>query len=179
MIEETQIARDIASDTIREIGLTIESEFIPFSQSRNKENTYPSLNWLVTLKRAGNDLLSTSFSAGWAHCPAYSDPTLGRQDSVQRFKTIREQCETGRNGKPGKPGTWIKPDSVDVIYSLVSDSCVLDYASFESWADDFGYDSDSRKAEAIYKACLDIALKLKAAIGADAIERLRESFMDY
>lgn len=179
MDESTQIARDIAAAIVMELGLTVESEFIPFSQSRNKDQTYQSLNWLVTLKRNGSDILTTHYSAGAAHCPAYKDPTLGRQDSVDRYKAIKQQCETGRDGKPGRPGVWIKPDSLDVIYSLVSDSGVLTCGSFEEWAADYGYDSDSRKAEAIYRACLDIGLKLQASLGASNIERLREAFQDY
>jgi hypothetical protein len=179
MIEEAQAARDIAAAIISELGLTVDSEFIPFSQSRNKDETRPCLNWLVTLKRDGEEILSTPYSAGSAHCPAYSDPTLGRQDSVDRFKAIREQCETGRNGKPGRPGAWIKPDALDVIYSLSMDSGVLDYGDFESWAGEYGYDPDSRKAESIYRQCLDLALKFNASLGAVNTERLRSAFQDY
>ena len=59
----------------------------------------------------------------------------------------------------------IEPDKLDVINSLVMDASVLNSSSFEDWADEFGYDRDSRKAETIYRACLDIALKLRNAIG--------------
>jgi len=179
MTDETQAARDMSAAIIAELGLTIDSEFIPFSQSRNKDQTYPSLNWLVTLKRNGDEVLSTHYGAGSAHCPAYKDPTLGRQDSVDRFKAIKLQCETGRDGKPGRPGVWIKPDALDVIYCLVMDSNVLSSSGFESWAEDYGYDADSRKAEATYRACLDTGLKLQASLGASNLERLNTAFMEY
>lgn len=180
MSEESHSPRELAAALIASIGLTVDSEFIPFSQSRNKDEKYPSLNWRVILKRNGEEIVtSTVFSAGSAHCPAYSDPTLGRQDSVDRFRAIKQQCETGRDGKPGRPGTWIKPDSIDVIWSLVSECSALDYPDFESWASDYGYDSDSRKAESIYRECLDISLKMNAAIGQDNIAALREAFQDY
>jgi len=179
MTDETKSPRDIAAAAINDLGLSIDSEFIPFTQSRKAGQKYSSLNWLVTLKRDGADILSTHYGAGLAHCPAYSDPTLGRQDSVERFKAIQRQCETGWGGKPGRPGVHIKPDPVDVIYSLVTDSEAMSYGYFESWADAYGYDSDSRKAESIYRACLDNALKLHATLGAPTMDLLREAFQDY
>jgi len=179
MTEATQSPREMASDLIASIGLTVESEFVPFSQSRNKDADHKSLNWRVTIKRNGREILTTDYSAGLAHCPAYKDSTLGRQDSVDRVRAIAQQCETGRNGKPGRPGEWIRPDSVDVLYSLVMDSNVIDSGGFESWAADYGYDPDSRKAESIYRQCLEHALKLRAWIGGDSLDALRGAFQDY
>jgi hypothetical protein len=34
-------------------------------------------------------------------------------------------------------------------------------------------------AEAIYNACIDIALKLRSAIGESGLSELREAFQDY
>lgn len=179
MTEATQSLREIASDLIATLGLTVDSVFVPFSQSRNKDSDHKSLNWRVTIKRNGREILTTDYSAGVAHCPAYKDSTLGRQDSVDRVRAIAQQCETGRNGKPGRPGEWIRPDSVDVLYSLVMDSNVIDSGGFESWAADYGYDPDSRKAESIYRECLEHALKLRAWIGGENLDALREAFQDY
>ena len=58
-------------------------------------------------------------------------------------------------------------------------SDVLNAGTFEEWAGDFGYDLDSRNAEKIYRACLDNALKLRAMLGNDALDKLRELFQDY
>ena len=71
------------------------------------------------------------------------------------------------------------PSLKDVLYSLVSDSDVLHYDSFESWASEFDYDADSRRAENTYQACLKIALKLSSILGMDKLEQLRETFQDY
>lgn len=47
------------------------------------------------------------------------------------------------------------PTVSDVLDSLASDaSTVEDCSSFEEWAGEFGYDTDSRSAEATYKAVL-------------------------
>jgi hypothetical protein len=73
----------------------------------------------------------------------------------------------------------IMPDACDVLHSLLMDSEVLDSNSFESWASDFGYDPDSRKAESIYRACLEIGLKVRNGLGESIVAELRAAFQDY
>jgi hypothetical protein len=73
----------------------------------------------------------------------------------------------------------IMPDKLDVIYSLISDSDAIEYGSFEEWAENFDYETDSRKAEAIYRTCLEFGLKLRRALGDKALTELREAFQDY
>ena len=59
-----------------------------------------------------------------------------------------------------------EPVAVDVLDCLISDASSIDYAmGFEDWAADFGYDTDSRKAERIYKACESIGHKVKKFLG--------------
>lgn len=71
----------------------------------------------------------------------------------------------------------VKPLNIDdVLYSLLIDSDANEY-TFEDWADNFGYDTDSRKAEQIYHACKENARKVKTFI--DNIEEARELFQDY
>jgi hypothetical protein len=73
----------------------------------------------------------------------------------------------------------IQPNALDVLHSLAMDSDVLDAGGFESWASDLGYDTDSRKAEQTYRACLDLALKLRAALGDSGLSDLRNAFEGY
>jgi hypothetical protein len=56
-----------------------------------------------------------------------------------------------------------KPCIDDVLYSLVMDSMAMD-ESFIDWCDNFGYDSDSRKALDIYLKCQENANKLKKLV---------------
>lgn len=156
-----------------ELGLTIESEFVPWSKSKRAAEPEPSLNWRVTLKRGGRPVLTTDYSAGQAHCPSYVWKQAGDIDGAV---LVRRECETGRNAGLG----WLLlPDLADVLACLATDAEVLDFASFEEWADAVGYDSDSRKAEAIYRACLEMALKLRQGLGEDGLQRLREAAEDY
>jgi hypothetical protein len=155
-------------DVIAHLGLTVDSVFIPLSRSRNKSEAGLTLNWIVTLSRNGKKVLSTDYSAGMAHCPSYKPL---HNISTQDYEKMAYECECGTNAKT--------PNTIDVVYSLVSDSNALDYASFEDWACEFGYDKDSRKGESIYKACLEIALKLRSGIGENDLCLLRDTMEDY
>lgn len=173
------------------LGLTVRAVFVPFSQSRNKDergNPRLSLNWTVTLVANGRDILTTDYSAGAGHCPSYSSKAPAAWNESPRNwqpKACAFECEKGHRaawssylgfGSIGKP---IEPKPLDVIYSLVQDSSVLDSGGFEEWASELGYDTDSRKAESVYRACLEIALKLRNGIGESGLEALRNAFQDY
>lgn len=168
--KRTEIAAAIA-----DLGLSVDAAFVPFSRSRNKDEKHKSLNWRITLKRKGRDVLTTDYSAGIAHCPSYGPKAWHKSDA-------ETECETGNTHRaPGGIGSKkpILPDPISVIWSLVADASVLDAGGFENWAADYGYDTDSRSAEKTYQACLDIALKLRCAIGEAGLSKLAEAFADY
>jgi len=61
-----------------------------------------------------------------------------------------------------------EPQLPDVLDCLASDALVIENArdlGFESWADEYGYNTDSRKAERTYKICVRQAERLKTALG--------------
>lgn len=174
-------------------GLTIRSEFVPLSESRNaSEKANPTLNWRVTLLKGPLEICTTDYSAGCAHAPAYKNPTFAK-DKFFRNRAIAYECENGHRARevyntqfgsggcvlPLKPISRIEPDSVNVIWSLISDSDVLDYPTFESWAETFGYETDSRKAEKTYQDCLKIALQLRASLGDSVLADLRRASEDF
>lgn len=66
-----------------------------------------------------------------------------------------------------------EPTIGDLLSSLALDaSSVIDGQSFEEWAGDFGYDTDSRKAERTYRACKAQAEKLEGLLGEDFLHVL-------
>lgn len=167
---------------------TIAADFVPLSCSRNRDEKSPTLNYRVAVKRNGRNVLMTDYSMGAAHCPAYkaSVADMGCANSMMRANAIKGECETGRVHKAdlagrvfGTPRTIPGPDPVDVLWSLSTDYSVIDAGGFEAWASDYGYDTDSRKAEATYRACLDIALALRGAFGDAAMAALQEAGQDY
>jgi hypothetical protein len=58
------------------------------------------------------------------------------------------------------------PEAHDVLECLCSDAMSVDQ-DFENWCADLGFDSDSRKDERTYKACVKIAEKLRRFLGED------------
>ncbi len=207
------------ADVVAKLKLSVETQFVPFSQSRHKAEDHKTLNWVITLKRDGREVLKTDYSAGIAHCPGYAAkkaptyfvphdykrknpdtaphaaPWLYRRatesEALAQYRNAvsAAECESGfpmeidpfghssNNVFRRIPkGAAIQPDPLNVIYSLVTDSSVLDHGGFESWAAEYGYDADSRSAESIYRACLEIALKLRAAIGDSGLGMLRDIF---
>lgn len=176
---------DTLNQACESLRLSVSWEFVPFSRSRNAGEKTPSLNWRYSLERDGKEILTGDYMQGAGHCPAYkaSVKYLGDINSVLRDSKIREECETGKTHVNTQ--TWVKPTKLnppslaDLVYCLVSDASAIDHPTFESWADEYGYDSDSRKGEALYRQCLEIALKLRAAIGDSGLEQLRNASQDY
>ena len=66
-----------------------------------------------------------------------------------------------------------EPTAADVLDCLASDAASIENAKgFEDWASDFGYDTDSRKAEKTYNACKSQAEDLAAYLGDEAYQEL-------
>jgi hypothetical protein len=172
------------------------AQFVPWSQSLNKAEKHPSLNWIVTIYRTGlrpHAILTTDYCAGSAHAPSYK-PTFGRRtlEDQERDRRVEWECEHGHSSigvayegtavrvyGGNNPAKALAPNMRDVFASLATDSSVLDESSFEDWASSLGYETDSRKAEAIYRAYLDIALKLRNALGENGLTQLRDACQDY
>lgn len=59
------------------------------------------------------------------------------------------------------------PQAEDVLDCLASDAASVENArGFEDWADELGYDTDSRKAERTYDVCRQQANHLRRFLGA-------------
>ena len=75
-------------------------------------------------------------------------------------------------------GTNGEPHAADVLHSLCLDIASAEI-SFEDWCADYGYDSDSRKAERIYNACNAEAKKVRRLFSDDEIFELNNIVHDY
>lgn len=83
----------------------------------------------------------------------------------RRKLTIPFSMGKGHNGKA--------PDLPNVLDCLASDSAGIETAgSFEDWASEYGYDTDSRKAERTFRACQRQADKLKRFLTEGAYQEL-------
>lgn len=166
---------------LERMGLTMDAKFVPFSQSRNKGEKHPSLNWSVTIKKDGREVLTTDYMQGSGHTTAYKNPVRFNNpkrdlDQHTTNKNIREECETGRICAPGFKGKVDAPDLADVLHSLLLDSSALDCRDFEDWCGDLGFEPDSIKARSIYDACIAIGLKMRGTFGDKTMRELHELF---
>ena len=82
----------------------------------------------------------------------------GKQMTIPFYKGI------GHHGE--------EPTAEEVLECLASDACGVDNSqTFEDWCSEYGYDTDSRRAERIYNACLKSTEKLRRFLG-DKFESL-------
>jgi hypothetical protein len=66
-----------------------------------------------------------------------------------------------------------EPSAEDVLDCLASDACGVENArSFEDWCSEYGYDTDSRKAEKTFKLCTKQARQLRQFLGDDDYQTL-------
>lgn len=72
------------------------------------------------------------------------------------------------------------PDNADVFNSLLIDTSAIDIGyEFEEWAENLGFNPDSREAERIFKLCQETLLHLKTLFSDSELDELRELFADY
>jgi len=70
----------------------------------------------------------------------------------------------------------VKPATADVLSCLAMDALGVEYArTFEEWADDLGYDTDSRRAERIWNTVIAQAIDLRRVLGEDLWEYMTEA----
>jgi hypothetical protein len=136
----------------------------------------PTFRFSCVVSRGTRHILTTQYRMGIGHNRFPADLKVS-----SRYRDGLLRAATQGAGKMRYPGAswktvdvWPTPDATDVLSSLCTDASVLDSSGFEDWASEFGYDTDSRQAESTYRACLEIALKLRAAIGDAALSELRE-----
>lgn len=167
---------------IEKLGIGFSAVFVPFSRSRNAGEKHKSLNWLVTIN-SGSSSITTDYMQGIGHIPwKTKSPARLNPRSIDAEAAINSACESGHytlgyaEWRQAKIPT---PALLDILACLCSDASVLDCATFEDWAANCGYETDSRKAESIYNDCLEIALKLRSMLGAKELASLQELLSDY
>jgi len=106
------------------------------------DKPWPHFLWNVTLLYKGRSF-KTEFKCGLGHVTYKNPPHAG----------------TGAKPRP--------PTVADVLSSLCSDARGVDRTTFEDWCSEFGYDTDSRRAEKIYHLCVETNAKLHAFLSED------------
>ena len=104
-----------------------------------------------------------------------SNPNMADDQNMDHWKVVLRrpgrQLTTYFSMGYGHNGN--EPKAADVIDCLASDAAGFENArSFEDWAGDYGYDTDSRKAEKIYKVIERQAAQLKRFLGDELYETI-------
>ncbi|MGE1002650.1 hypothetical protein [Ralstonia pseudosolanacearum] len=168
----------------RRLDLKITTQFVPFSISRNADSKQKSLNWKVTLSSIRNKM-TFDYSKGVGHLPYPNEFQLDKYQRSVVNEAINSALETGVARKIARGAMaftllhskeeFPTPNLREVLYSLTQDADVTNYLVYEHWADEFGYDPDSRKGEKIYEECRLQASKLSDVLGGmDKVQNLRE-----
>lgn len=98
--------------------------------------------WDCDFRQHGKETMNVPFFTGTGH-RKYPGGWPHEDKTIRRGTLAWEEQE-----KRKRP---VAPCAADVLYSLVMDDTRGE--SFESWAADFGMDSDSRSALAVYLQC--------------------------
>lgn len=141
------------------------------------------------------------------YCPAHDDPmpecdlrylleqlgfkllhtsVPGRPDGIDMGKGAKHyHCTLKRGNKSvgfyysmGSAHTS-PPDLVDVVDSLIMDSEALDHDSFESWADEMGFDNDSLRGFRAWELCRKQSTVFVDMFSKSELDDLRELFSEY
>ena len=108
---------------------------------------------------------------------ADANPNVEQDEWARHATHYRVTLKCGRRQMttPWSQGSAItrEPSAADVLDCLASDAVGIENASsFEEWCAEYGYDSDSRKAERIFQTCTRQSADLKALVGEDAYRTL-------
>lgn len=160
------------------MGVTLAAHFIPQSMSRNAKEARPTLNWRVLVARKDRGAHATDYMQGIGHAPGYPRGLVRRLGGMGRNERQAAEQGTAPRGDWNNPSGMTRrippPALADVLACLLQDGEGTEWESFESWADNYGYDTDSRKAEEVYRACQEAGRALAGMFSPAERERLRE-----
>lgn len=166
-------------------GLKYKAVYVPLRHAPEREGGKGALNWRIEI-RHGNGSINTDYFQGTGLLPEWAESYLkvlgwkphsgyaSARHTVDSRRAFDKLLQTGSINGRNLPA----PSVADVLYCLLGDAEALDYATFEEWAENYGYDTDSRKAESIYRKCLEIGLRLRAMFGDAKMAELREALQD-
>jgi hypothetical protein len=171
------------SHRVSEHGLTMKAERITNRPDKSGDQWDASAShFRVTLSK-GSLSMSTYYSMGSAHLANYIREQIkskglpyhitpkDAEKALRKVVSIHDEQVYAQ--LVTRYGAEFAPKIEDVLDSLTLDaSCYENARNFEDFCSEFGYDTDSRKAEGTYKACGEIAKELRHLIGRDGYDAL-------
>lgn len=116
----------------------------------------------VELRFKGKPVIATDFSVGLGY---FGTPL----EHLNAFEACKRAVKQN-----------IKPELSDVLHSLLLDGeAFFSGSTFEDWADEYGYSSDSIKAKSIWEECDRTGRILSRHVPSDVLDKAREILADY
>jgi len=155
--EEKKVKADYekALAYLKEQGIDFEFKTVPENPAWGKDS-WEKFNFLLIFKK-GKETFTSYFSE--SHKEPFS---LGKMTIADHKKAV-ERLEVENK----------YPDIFGALNCFVSDSDCLEY-DFEEWCDNLGFDSDSRKAEKTYKACISQTKGFKKLFDVESVANYLE-----
>lgn len=172
---------DYFDNLLKTFGVEVFAKHVPLEGPLTSDTR---IDWRITIHHQGRKPLVTDYHQGLGHLPKHPDLAVRWGSSGKLKLSIHTHgliTSLLRKGSVNLPGAVVRltpPRAIDVLYCLLIDYEVFNYASFEDYASDQGLDPDSRRAESIYKACLRDALHLRALLGDELIATLNHACAD-
>lgn len=157
-------------------GLTMESTPVPANPNFQDDSKVRRCHFHCTISNADGAAFMTYYTVGigvveqWAKNPQTRLPWGIRP--AGGWRNLSPKCVAYAEAIDAAAKAY-RPNLSDVLDNLASDAATVDSAGrFEDWADELGFDSDSRRAESIYDTCRAQAHKLRDFLGGDVFESL-------
>jgi hypothetical protein len=163
-------------ELIQDMKLRIEWKYMPQdieSKEWKEWKKWNHVRWMVKLYRKNRFIIESEFKSGIA-C-LHLEVLKCRNNCIFYVDKLKECVRSGRDAR----GNKLKPSIDSFVHCLIMDAEVLDYRSFEAWANEFGYSSDSIKAKAIYDDCLKQALILRNAFSDADLKKLQDAAREF
>lgn len=171
------------------------------SKHEGKENLWPHIAYEVALMRDGREVWRGPYKLGvghvkWPGLRAVEDcifhpGTQGMTSdemNVLRIHARRQFVKCTPEGKNTEARAAAKlakrqkvaPKLDDVAHSLLLDGAAhFDSETFVDWCANYGYDEDSRTAEAAFRTCDETGRTLLRALGRETVDALRNWASNY
>lgn len=179
-------------ETLSALGFRLECGAPSGEVEKGEQGDWPHIAYTITLFHHNKRILSTDYRLGIGHV---KPEECKLSFMVQRQFTANEESfleawkrnpRTNFKDKELQASVAAKlaklqkvaPNLAEVLNSLLSDgTAFFNGETFEEWAGNYGYDTDSRKAEAIFKACDLIGRQLNK-ISREILDKAREATQD-
>lgn len=172
-------ATELFTRAAQECGLTLDVTWLANPGTSGDAWKDEAFRFEFVLRLRGKVILAGPYWAGVGHATYRGAPvSLAEQRRRDVSEAVTRAVRTGKSqGHPDRVA-WSHgiaprlPTLADVLGSLAMDD--PNDATFSEWCADYGYDTDSKKADAMFREIQDNTAKLRRAVGADAWRRLCE-----